>query len=126
MHANLARRFALIGRLAGFPPFRTRVFSHSLSSMFTVTWHFLPAPGREKEFLHAYGPDGPWVALFRRARGYLGTDLAPLPGNPGWYRTIDRWISEEDYRAFRAAFGVEYGVIDKACEQLTREERPVP
>jgi O-acetyl-ADP-ribose deacetylase (regulator of RNase III) len=63
------------------------------------------------------------VRLFRRAAGYVGTELEPEPGEPGWYRTTDRWDSEDAYHAFRAAFADEYAALDAQCEALTAEER---
>jgi hypothetical protein len=93
--------------------------------MFLVEWEFLPAAGRTDEFVAAYGADGPWVALFRRADGYLGTDLVALSERPGWFRTVDRWTSPQAYAAFRSAYAAEYRAVDLACERLTAEERPV-
>lgn len=92
--------------------------------MHLIEWHFLPAEGRAAEFLTAYGEDGDWVRLFRRGAGYLGTELSPLPGRPGWYRCIDRWRSAQDYAAFRRAHAADYAALDAACERLTREEIP--
>ena len=95
--------------------------------MYRIEWEFLPAPGREAEFLRAYGADGDWVLLFRRGDGYLGTELLPLPlpGRAGWYRTVDRWESEAAYAAFRAAQADKYAALDLACEALTAAERRV-
>ena len=44
---------------------------------------------------------------------------------PGRYVTIDRWESEEAYRAFRARFAGEHDAVDRACEALTVEETPL-
>lgn len=94
----------------------------SPSPGFSTTWHFLPAPGEEARFVRAYGPDGPWCRLFRRDPAYLGTDFGPVPGNPGWYFTIDRWTTEDAYRAFRERHAAEYARIDRECEALTASE----
>ena len=91
--------------------------------MHRIEWEFLPAPERLQEFLAAYGPEGAWVTLFRRAAGFLGTQLVPIAARPGWYRTIDRWRTSEDHAAFLAAFGEEYRALDRQCERLTLEER---
>lgn len=91
--------------------------------MHTIVWEFRPAPGKEAEFVAAYDNDGAWVQLFRRGTGYLGTELIPVAD--GWCRTIDRWDSEEAYRQFRRQFATEYAALDRACEVLTQEERPV-
>ncbi|HEX5635129.1 MAG TPA: hypothetical protein VFX50_17920, partial [Gemmatimonadales bacterium] len=88
-----------------------------------TSWRFRPALGREDEFLATHGPTGAWVQLFRRADGYVGTELEPDAGEPGWYRTTDRWLSEDAYHAFRAAFAGEYAALDAQCEALTAEER---
>jgi hypothetical protein len=90
--------------------------------MYVIEWDFLPAPGRESEFVRSYGPSGIWVELFRKGQGYIGTDLLASSDRPGWYRTVDRWLSEDDYVRFRAAFAAEYARIDSACEALTVEE----
>jgi hypothetical protein len=93
--------------------------------MYVIEWDFLPANGREAEFVAAYGPDGAWVELFRQGPGYLGTELRALADRPGWYRTMDRWKSREDYMAFRDKFAACYAEIDAACELLTECELPV-
>ena len=90
---------------------------------FRIIWEFRPAQGRVSGFELAYGADGLWAELFRRAQGYLGTELrAPeVPG--GWYRTLDRWESEDAYEAFREDFAEEYAALDAACTALTADER---
>jgi hypothetical protein len=90
--------------------------------MYVIEWDFLPAAGREAQFVATYGPDGPWVDLFRQGSGYLGTELCSLPEKPGWFRTVDRWLSEQDYLAFRRKFAAEYAEIDSASETLTAFE----
>jgi hypothetical protein len=90
--------------------------------MHVIEWDFLPASGREAEFVAAYGSDGVWIELFRRGRGFLGTELHPLPERPGWFRTVDRWQCEDDYLSFRRVFAAEYAEIDSACEMLTAFE----
>jgi hypothetical protein len=90
-----------------------------------IVWEFRPAPNRERDFETAYGPSGPWVALFRRGPEYLGTELIAPREPGGWYRTVDRWESAEAYERFRATWRAEYAALDKACGSLTSEERPV-
>ncbi len=92
--------------------------------MHIVEWEFLPAPDFVAEFLAAYGPDGSWGDLFRRAEGYLGTELTPIAQKPGWFRALDRWQSPAAYAAFRRDFAAEYRRLDVECEQFTAEEIP--
>jgi heme-degrading monooxygenase HmoA len=92
---------------------------------YTYLWSFLVRPGAEAEFERHYGPDGTWVALFRRASGYLDTRLLKDRDVPGRYVTVDRWESEAAYRAFRVRFAEEHDAIDRECEALTVEETPL-
>lgn len=92
---------------------------------YSIVWEFRPAPGRVAEFVEAYGGEGRWARLFRRGKGYLGTELQPPADGDAWYRTTDRWSSAADYEAFKAAFAAEYHALDEACDALTAEERHV-
>jgi heme-degrading monooxygenase HmoA len=94
-------------------------------STYTDIWQFLVHPGREAEFERHYGPEGAWVQLFRRADGYLNTRLLKDRDVAGRYVTVDRWESEAAYRLFRARFAAEHDALDRECEALTMEERPL-
>lgn len=91
--------------------------------MHSIEWEFLPKPSSTAEFLAAYGPEGRWVRLFRKAGGYIGTDLVQIADKPGWFRTIDRWVSKDAYAIFRRQFSKEYRVLDAECERLTLQEK---
>lgn len=93
--------------------------------MYVIEWVFLPEPGREDDFVAAYGPDGVWMKLFRCGDGFMGTELRALPEQPGWFRTIDCWESMEKYLAFREQYAARYAEIDAACAALTAREVPV-
>jgi heme-degrading monooxygenase HmoA len=41
---------------------------------------------------------------------------------PGGYVTIDRWASEEAFRAFRKDNDSAYEALDRACDELTSRE----
>jgi hypothetical protein len=43
--------------------------------MHVILWEFTIKPEKQQTFLDAYGPEGNWAQLFRRAEGYLGTEL---------------------------------------------------
>jgi heme-degrading monooxygenase HmoA len=90
--------------------------------MFVIVWQFEIAEDKTKEFEAAYGPDGPWSKLFRSAPGYLGTEFLHDAYAAGSYLTIDRWNSEDDFRAFRKQHDAEYETLDRACDSLTTRE----
>jgi heme-degrading monooxygenase HmoA len=90
--------------------------------MFVILWQFDIADEKTADFEAAYGPAGEWARLFAQSPEYLGTELLKDAYVPGRYVTVDRWASEEAFRAFRAQHDVEYEVVDRACDSLTGGE----
>jgi heme-degrading monooxygenase HmoA len=90
--------------------------------MFVVVWQFEVAEEKVAAFEAAYGADGAWAQLFRSSPSYQGTELLRDAYIPGAYLTIDRWASEEDFRAFRKDHDQQYETLDRACDALTSRE----
>ena len=90
--------------------------------MFVVVWQFEIAEEKVPAFEAAYGPEGAWAKLFRTSPDYLGTELLRDAYIPGSYLTIDRWASEEAFRAFRKDHDADYEALDRACDALTSRE----
>ena len=93
--------------------------------MIHVLWEFHVKPERRREFETHYGSGGTWVALFRGTEGYRETILLHDPEAPERYVTVDVWADAEAYRAFRERHAREYEEIDRRCEALTEQERPL-
>ena len=93
--------------------------------MFVRIWRFQARPDRLTEFRSAYGALGEWARLFRRARGYLGTELLESITDPTAYVTVDRWESAEAWEAFLRAWRDDYAALDRRCEPLTLAEAEV-
>lgn len=93
-----------------------------MSDPFVYIWAYRVSAERLHEFLEIYGPDGSWVDLFRRAPGYLDTQLLRDRSDSTRFITIDRWESEEAFLEFRASFGQEVDHLDRLGERLTIEE----
>jgi heme-degrading monooxygenase HmoA len=89
---------------------------------FVAIWKFTVAADKVPEFVRAYGPDGVWAGLFRRAEGFLSTRLVQDRGDGGIFVTIDCWASQASYAAFRETFADDYAAIDRRCEALTVAE----
>ena len=89
--------------------------------MIAILWSFQVRPEASDAFERTYGPEGEWAVLFRRAGGYLGTEL--LRGPDGAWLTIDRWRSQGDFDAFMAANRADYEALDRATQGWTSEER---
>ena len=93
--------------------------------MFVVVWQFEIAEEKVAAFEVAYGAEGAWAKLFRTSPDYQGTELLRDAYVPGSYLTIDRWTSEDAFRAFRKEHDSEYEVLDRACDALTNRETRV-
>src|SRR5215469_820043 len=93
--------------------------------MFVVIWQFEIAEDKIAGFEAAYGSEGIWTQLFRTSPQYMGTELLRDAYGHGRYLTIDRWVSEEDFRAFRKEHDQEYEALDRACDDLTARETRV-
>ena len=93
-----------------------------MTRAYTYIWVFDVHPDHVEAFRRYYGESGAWTQLFRRARGYLATQLLQDEKDPLRFVTIDTWNNAEDYEAFRASFASEYAALDRVCEGLTVRE----
>ena len=93
-----------------------------MTRSYTSIWEFEVHPEHVVAFRWYYGEGGAWTHLFRRASGYLGTQLLEDPSDPLRFVTIDTWSSAEEYQAFRAAYASEYAALDRVCEGFTVRE----
>ena len=93
--------------------------------MFTTVWKFVVREDAVAEFERHYGVDGTWTCLFRKAPGYLGTELYRSVAAPREYVTVDRWAGEASFREFRTAHAEEYETLDRQCEGFTEAEERV-
>jgi heme-degrading monooxygenase HmoA len=90
--------------------------------MFVRIWQFRVPTEKAAEFRPVCGPAGEWVRLFQRETAFLGTELLHSTTHPNIFLTIDRWESAEAWAAFLRAWGDEYAVLDRRCQELTVAE----
>ena len=89
--------------------------------MIVIIWTYrVPLASREA-FIAAYGPEGDWAKLFKRAPEYLGTEL--LDNGGGYFASIDRWTSKDAYDAFKDTYAEEYRAIDDVSAGITGDEK---
>ena len=93
--------------------------------MYVYLWEFDVRPDADERFRREYGPAGAWVALFRRAPGYVGTQLLQDRQRPRRYLTIDTWDTAESYAGFKRQFAGEFADLDRRCEGFTVRETPL-
>ncbi len=93
-----------------------------MSVPFLYLWAYEVLPGKLEDFLELYGPNGSWAALFRRADGYVSTELLLDLDRATRFVTIDRWESRDAFMRFRTQFTKEFARLDRLGEKLTSRE----
>lgn len=92
------------------------------AAQYTVIWTYEVRSGETGRFRRHYGPTGSWARLFRRAPGFIRTQLLQDESQENHYVTIDHWTSKAAYESFRDGFRQEYEALDERCASLTVEE----
>jgi heme-degrading monooxygenase HmoA len=96
-----------------------------MSRGFVIVWEFQVKPGAEAEFIAGYGSDGRWVRLFKKAPGFIRTELARSEYDSLKFVTVDVWESRVAYETFRSTHEVEYQALDATLAHLTLNEQRV-
>ena len=93
--------------------------------MIAIMWQFDVKKGREDEFEQLYGVDGPWTAMNRHTRSYLGTSFLNDQNRASRYLVIEYWsemlVSEQNKgtrKAAQAAFEAKRHELVAAVEPL--------
>lgn len=94
----------------------------AVAAPYVYIWEFSVSPAHTSAFERAYGPSGEWVQLFRRAPGYLRTELHRDRSQPHRFITIDYWESKNAWDAFRARFAPEFDALDAKCATWATSE----
>ena len=93
--------------------------------MHIIIWEFTVREQYIQEFISDYGSNGSWASLFRRAEGFLGTELLCSSHQANVFLTVDRWESATCFDNFQARFGAEYKTMDTQLEGYTLSEKKV-
>jgi heme-degrading monooxygenase HmoA len=91
--------------------------------MFKTIWKFEVADDKVPEFQKAYSATGEWANLFKKASGFVGTELLRADNNS--FVTIDSWKSSADFENFKSQFFADYNALNKKCESLTESENHI-
>lgn len=90
--------------------------------MYVIIWEYQVKAALAGEFEKIYSATGEWAKLFRKSRGYLGTELLSDEREPHRYITIDRWSSRQEYESFLSEWKNEYQLLDGRCDGLTEQQ----
>jgi|SRR4030095_10992641 len=91
--------------------------------MFAFIWEFTVKEEHVMKFEEAYGPGGKWAELFKKAEGYIRTELFHNNLEQQKYIMIDYWKSRGYKDDFMMKFTDDYAKIDKECAEFTSDER---
>jgi len=90
--------------------------------MYIIIWEYQVKLEHVRKFEEIYSASGAWAELFKKAEGFVSTELLHHTGYADLYLTIDRWLSSDDYKVFLSRWQTEYARLDAECEGLTVNE----
>jgi heme-degrading monooxygenase HmoA len=90
--------------------------------MIEIFYRYRVHPSQVRAYEHAYGPGGPWVALFKRQDGYVRSRLFRHKSEPDVYVTVDVWESKSAWDRFRVSNSEDYARLDRELRLLYIEE----
>jgi quinol monooxygenase YgiN len=80
------------------------IFNFSMKKQFLYLWEYLVKEDCIDRFKQYYAADGEWVKLFKKAPGFISTELIRDLEFPNRFITIDNWKSRKDRDNFRSQF----------------------
>jgi len=86
-------------------------------------WEYEVPEDHIDAFLAAYGAHGDWAQLFRRGRGYVGTELYRGTDSADRFVTVDRWTDAAAWHAFLEEWGAAYDTLDRRLTGLGAVEQ---
>jgi len=90
-----------------------------------VVWQFHILEGKEDEFERFYGADGPWTAISRRSRSFLGSSFLKDLAQPDRYLVVEYWSEMVVYERHHADFADEVSELEQQRAALVRVMQPL-
>jgi quinol monooxygenase YgiN len=90
-----------------------------------LVWQFQVKKARESEFEDFCGADGPWAALGRRSRSFLGSSFLRDLAQPGRYFLIEYWSEMLVYERHQADSGDEIRQLERERAELLEGATPL-
>ena len=93
--------------------------------MIAVAWQFELSDEARGAFERFYGADGPWTALSRQSRSYLGSSFLRDQVQPTRYLLIEYWSEMVVYEKHYADFSDELAALEAKRDRLCVSVRPL-
>ncbi len=92
--------------------------------MIAFGWEFEIRKGHEARFEQLFGADGPWQALARRSRSFLGSSVLRDPVQPARYLVVEYWSEMLVYEKHQADFSDEIRDLEAQRDGLVEKMTP--
>lgn len=93
--------------------------------MIALVWQFEVKAGGNEEFEAFCGADGPWTALSRRSRSFLGSSFLRDLAAPTRYLVIEYWSEMVVYEKHHADFQQEIAEMEARRDALVTSTQPL-
>lgn len=93
--------------------------------MIAVVWQFDVKPGLEAAFEKLHGADGPWTALSRRSRSFLGSSFLREAAPSSRYLLIEYWSEMVVYERHRSTLADEIEEIERRRQEMIASATPL-
>jgi quinol monooxygenase YgiN len=90
-----------------------------------VVWQFEVQDGKQHEFEAFYGADGPWTAISRRSRSFLGSSFLKDLAQPSRYLVVEYWSEMLVYERHHADFEHEVSELERRRDALVKAMQPL-
>lgn len=91
--------------------------------MIAMAWQFEVAQAQQAAFEQFYGADGPWTALSRQSRSFLGSSFLRDQAQPTRYLLVEYWsemvVHEKHYADFSDETAALEARRDALCVSVT-------
>ena len=93
--------------------------------MIAMAWQLELTEGQQEAFERFYGADGPWTALSRRSRSYLGSSFLRDQVQPTRYLLIEYWSEMVVYEKHYADLSDEVAELEATRQGLCLSVTPL-
>lgn len=93
--------------------------------MIAVVWQFTVKPGQEDAFERLYGADGPWTALSRKTRSFLGSSFLQELAEARRYVVVEYWSEMLVYEKHLESMRAEIDKLEAERELLIESMTPL-
>lgn len=93
--------------------------------MIAVVWQFDVRDGNQEAFEAFYGAAGPWTALGRNSRSYLGSSFLRDKAETGRYLLVEYWSEMVVYEKHKESFRADISQLEQEQGAFAESRQPL-